>query len=368
MSDFDYDITNPIAANADLMLTRIDVKFDAAWGLRAPNDAWLNGMIREKADGRPKWKPVYDLSVAEGRAFRGAIELDDGDHIFGPAVVRKMRTYGRRALIDKISMLDLDGWTIAPARIAIKIAKEPSQVFARMLNYGHLITDWTGSTFFKDSTGTQKYANPRKKKLGKWHNVLANQGGVALAERLNAQFKLLHLVRGIDGEYLDLGEQSKRYVWCPPGRYRDVEQLLTRLQLVPATDGTSSGGGNTSKVFQDAIPEKVPWLRPDMLIVATDPPDEQMMPFVRLRGVGGDGAPTPNQDPEVVGAGQPEFETIVYDTSSNLYQTTRMVGYARIHWRGYGLGSPHCLNASYDGAPTATVDGIDYSIAPAAYY
>lgn len=365
MSDFDYDVTNPVAAQADLQLTRIEVHFDAAFANREPNPAWLQGMIREKADGRPKWRPVYDVSVAEGRNFRGTIELDDGDHVFGPFVKRKMKTYGRRAAIDKLSMLDLDGWTIAPARIQRAIDKEPEKVFARHLNYGHLIDDWTGTTFFKNSSGVQKPANPKKLKLGRWFNMLENQGAVALSTRLDAQFRQLHLVRGLDGQYLDLGEQTRRYVWTPAEKYRDVEKVLMRLELVPATDGVSSGGGNTSKVWQDAIPVKVPWLRSDMLVVATTPPDEQMMPFVRLRGTAGDGVPTVNIDPEVIGAGQPEFETIIYDTSSHLYKTERKLGFARLHNRGYGLGSPHCLNVSYDLLATATVGGIDYSSLPA---
>jgi hypothetical protein len=364
MSDFDYDITNPVAHNADLQLTRIEVMFDGEWGVRPPNPAWLAGMIREKSDGRPKWKPVYTLSVAEGRKFRGTLELNDGDHIFGPEIERQLMTYGERAHIDKLSMLDLDGWSVAPTRIQTAIEKEPEKVFARMLNFGHLITDWTGSTFFKNSSGNQKYANPKRRKLGKWYNMLESQG-TTLHARIDAQLKLLHLVRGIDGQYLDLGEQAKRYVWVGSDNYREVEKLLNRMELVPSTNGTETGGGNTSKIWNDAIPVKVPWLRSDALVVATTPPDEQMAPFVRLRGVGRDGVPVPNLDPETIGAGQPEFETVIFDTSSHLYKTERKLGFARLHNRGYGLGSPHCLNISYSGVSTATVGGVDYSTLPA---
>ena len=56
---------------------------------------------------------------------------------------------------------------------------------------------------------------------------------------------------------------------------------------------------------------------------------------------------------------------ITFDTSSHLYKTERKLGFARLHNRGYGLGSPHCLNASYDNLATATVGGIDYSALPA---
>jgi len=362
-SDFDYSVANPVLARTELALTRIELQLQPNWGTRPPDESWLSGWIREKADGRPFWKPVYQLNHVEGRKFRGTLELEGGAYVFGPAVGLGMKTYGREARIDELAMIDLEGWEGAPAEIDQAIAKEPGRVFARHMNYGHLVTDWTGSFFFKNSTGTKKYANPRKKKLGQWYNAIENQGAVSLSQRLNSQFQLLHDVKGVDGEPLGLGK-AKRYVWVPTGRYRAVELVLQKLLLVPDSNGVVSGGGNTSSIYGDAIPVEVPWLRSDALVVAATPPDEKTKPFVRLRGMNL-GAPQVNDDPDQVGAGQPEFEVVVFDSSSDMYKRERKLGFAKIHKRGYGLGSPHCLNISYDNLATATVDGINYGSLPA---
>jgi hypothetical protein len=239
---------------------------------------------------------------------------------------------------------------------------EPQEVFAYHLNWAHKITDWTGSFFFKNSSGNKKYANPTKKSLPKWYNMIENQSAVPLNTRIDSQLNLLHQVRDIEGNYMGLGKETKRYCLLPTIKYRDAEKALGVQILVPSTDGVSSGGGNTSKIFGDAIPVEVPWLRSDAIITCVAANDEDLKAFVQLRGSrAGDGPAQVNEDIENVGAGQAEFETIIYDTSDNLYKTERKLGFARLHWRGYGLGSPHTMNISYDTLSTTTADGIVYN-------
>lgn len=363
MSDFDFAVRS-LVAEAELQLTKIEVAFDANWGVRPVASPWgqfLAGATRVKGDGRPFWKPSYELSVAEGRSFKGNLELDDGDHILGPSIGLRMRTYGRRVNMLKAPLIDLDGWNIAPAKIQRAIDLEPSRVFANFLNWGHKINDWTGSTFFKNSSGNKKYSNPKKKKLPKWYNAIENQGAVAIATRIDSQLQLLAEVRGIDGDPLGIAETEKRYALLPTAKYRAGFKALGVLQYVPATDGVSSGGGNTSKIFGDAIPIEVPWLRSDCIIMCVAPSDELIMPFCQLRGAGREGVPEVNEDVEVVGKGQPEFETVIFDTQSELYKMKRTLGFARLHWRGFGLGSPHTMNISYDTLATTTADGIVYN-------
>jgi hypothetical protein len=191
--------------------------------------------------------------------------------------------------------------------------------------------------------------------------MLENQSAVPLADRIDAQLQLLNEVRGIDGDALGIGETEKRYALLPTSKFRAAEKALGVLQLVPGTDGVSSGGGNTSKIFGDAIPIHVPWLRSDALITCVVPPDELMMPFCMLRGALADGTPQINEDPEAVGKGQPEFETVIFDTNSELYKTKKMLGFGRLHYRGFGLGSPHTMNISFDTLSTTTADGIVYN-------
>lgn len=363
MSDFDYAVRS-LVAEAELQLTRIEVAFDAMWGVRPVDSPWgkfLSVATRQRGDGRPFWKPSYELSVAEGRPWKGNLELDDGDHIFGPAIALLMRQYGRRVNTLKSAMIDLDGWRIAPAKIQRAIDLEPSRVFAYHLNWGHKILDWTGSNFFKNSSGNKKYSNPKKKKLPKWYNMLENQSAVPLNDRIDAQLQLLNEVRGIDGDALGIGETEKRYALLPTAKYRAAFKALGVLQLVPDDNGTASGGGNTSKIFGDAIPVHVPWLRSDCIITCVEPPDELMMPFCQLRGALADGTPQINEDPDLVGKGQPEFETVIFDTSSEMYKTKKMLGFGRLHYRGYGLGSPHTMNISYDTLCTTTADSIVYN-------
>jgi hypothetical protein len=363
MSDFDYAVRS-LVAEAELQLTKIEVYFDANWGVRPVNTPWatfLSSAARQRGDGRPFWKPSYELSVAEGRPWKGNLELDDGDHILGPSIALRMFQYGRRVNTLKAAMIDLDGWRIAPAKIQRAIDLEPSRVFARHWNWGHKILDWTGSYYFKNSSGNKKYSNPKNKRLPKWYNAIENQSAVPIADRIDAQLQLLNEVRGIDGDTLGIGEDGKRYAFLPTSKFRAVEKALGVLQLVPSTDGVTGGGGNTSKIFGDAIPVHVPWLRSDVIIVGAAPTDELMMPFAQLRGALADGTPQINEDVEAVGKGQPEFETVIFDTSSEMYKTKKMMGFGRLHYRGYGLGSPHNFNVSYDTLSTTTADSIVYN-------
>lgn len=352
----------------DLRLTRLQVQLSKpVWGVRNLSNDWTTGFVRQ-AVGRLKHQFHYQLSVAKGRPFRGAREHGQGDYTVGPLIEMRMQEYGEQVDMLKASTLSLDGgWERIAPQIERQIMLEQRRVWAKMLNHGHLITDWTGSFFFKDDTGNQKYANPKKKKLGKWYNMLKTQGAVALPTRIDSMLQLANEVRGIDGEYLGLNDQ-KKFLWLPTKKYRDGYKTMSVLEVVPANNGIASGGGNTSKVFQDAMPVEVPWLRSDVIILASTVPDEELSPFTNLRGVrGGDGSLDENTDPEEVGAGIPEFEVIIQDKTSDLYKDLAMVAYYKRHWRGYGLGSAHGLIASYDGLPTdadPNAPTIDYTTLP----
>lgn len=364
MSDFAYS-GQSVVGLTEIQLYKIQARYDSNWALRPVDSEWgnfISANARQKSDGRLKWRPLYSMSIAQRHAFKGTIRLDQGNHILGPEVGLKMAQYGRVVNMNEAAMFDPDGWVNAPALIDRKIALEPSEVFAAHLNWGHKITDWTGSFFFKNSSGNKKYSNPTKKSLPKWHNMLENRSATPLADRIDEQLQLLAEVRDIEGNYMGLAQTTKRYCLLPTAKYRAAAKALNVLTLVPATDGVTGGGGNTSKIFGDAIPIEVPWLRSDALITCVAADDEDLKPFIQLRGSrGGDGPAQVNYDIENVGAGQAEFETIIYDTNDNLYKTERKLGFARLHWRGYGLGSPHTMNISYDTLSTTTADGIVYS-------
>lgn len=364
MSDFAYS-GQSLVSMTEIQLYKIQARYDSNWVLRPVDGEWetfVSANTRQKSDGRFKWRPLYSMSIAQRHAFKGTICLDEGAHILGPEVGLKMAQYGRFVDMNKAAMFDADGWANAPSLIDRKIAMEPAEVFARHLNWGHKITDWTGSFFFKNSSGNKKYSNPTKKRLPKWYNMLENQSGVPLADRVDAQLQLLHEVRDIEGNYMGLGRQAKKYCLLPTTKYRAAFNALGVLQLVPATDGVSSGGGNTSKIFGSAIPVEVPWLRSDAIITCVAADDDDLKAFIQLRGSrSGDAPAQVNTDIENVGAGQAEFETIIYDTNDALYKNERKLGFARLHWRGYGLGSPHTMNISYDTLCTTTADGVVYN-------
>lgn len=365
MGDFDHT-GRSLVSDVELQLIKIQARYDSNWVLRPVDSPWgsfVSANTRQRADGRLIWKPLYTLSTAERHAFKGTLRMDEGTHVFGPEIALKMAQYGRFVNMNKAAIYDADGWANAPATIDRKIAMEPQEVFARHLNWGHKIVDWTGTHFFKNSSGTKKYSNPKKKSLPKWYNMLENQGAVALNDRIDAQLQLLHEVRDIEGNYMGIGESTRRYCLLPTVKYRAAFKALGVLQLVPDTNGAASGGGNTSKIFGDAIPIEVPWLRSDAIVTCVATDEDELKPLIQLRGSrAGEGPAQVNDDIENVGAGQAEFETIIFDTSSDTYKKERKLGFARLHWRAYGLGSPHTMNVSFDALSTATVDGINYNL------
>jgi hypothetical protein len=366
MSDFDIYTESPLLAQADQILLEIESELEPNWGNAPVQEEWLQGFIYEKSGGKPTWKPSYQCNHVEGRSHRGAVEFEKGGYVFGPTVRMKPKMYGREASIDDLALVDFEGWSGAPAEIDDAISKERARIFARLLNYGHLITDWTGTYFFKDSTGAKKPSNPMKSKLGTWHNALPSESATPRAERMKKQIKLLRKVKGLDGEYLGLGEMDL-HIWSPTEHIEEDVDLLNKLVLVPGTDGTSSGGGNTSKVWNRAVPHEVRGLRSDMLIVAAIPPSKKLQPFIHRRGEQ-IGSATPNEDPNRAGAGLPEFEVFVWDRDSDMYKKEGKLGFAKKHRRGYSLRSPHCLNVSYDGLANATVDGVSYAALPTSFY
>lgn len=358
-SDFDFSDTNPLLGRAEELLLEIESQLEPNWGNAPPQEQWLNGFVYEKSGGKPLWKPSYAVNHVEGRSDRGTIEFEKGGYVFGPSVRMKRKTYGREASIDDLALIDFEGWAGAPAEIQHAIDTERARVFARMLNYGHLITCWTGVTFLNAAHP----ANPRKSKLGTFSNILPNQSAVPRRDRIKAQIKMLRKVRGLDGEFLGLGERPL-YVWSPTEYIEEDTDSLGKLVLVPDTDGVTGGGGNTSKVYGRAIPVEVRGMRSDMLVVSAQPPSEKLKSFIYRRGVG-TGAPSPNTDPNNAGGGLPEFETFMWNTDSEKYKNEGMLGFAQRHRRGFALRSPHCINASFGGAATATVDGISYAALPA---
>ncbi len=360
-SDFDLNEASPLLDRAEELLLEIESQLEPNWGNAPPQEEWLNGFIFERLGGKPRWKPSYSCNHVEGRSDRGAIEFEKGGYVFGPTVSLKRKTYGREASIDELALVDFEGWAGAPAEIDHAIAIERARIFARMLNYGHLIDDWTGTKFFAVA-GAPKPANILKPKLGTFYNAVVSQSAVPRATRMKNQIKLLRKVKGLDGEYLGLGERPL-YVWSPTEYIEEDTDLLNKLVLVPDTDGTSSGGGNTSRIYSRAIPIEVRGLRSDALIVAASPPSEKFKAFTHLRGAA-IGSATPNTDPNNAGAGLPEFETFVWDSSSEKYKNEGMLGFAKRHRRGYALRSSHCLTITYAGASTATVDGVSYAALP----
>jgi hypothetical protein len=351
----------------DLQLTRLQVQLGKpVWGVRPLND-FTPGMIREGV-ARLRHRFHYQLSVAEGRPDRGALEARGGDYVIGPEVTLRMKRYGDAVNMQKAAVLSLDGgWGRIAPQITRAIQKEPMKVYARMLNFGHLIKDWTGSFYFD----TAKYANPKKKKYGQYGNIITGAGGDPFADRVDEMLQLANEVRGVDGDPLGL-EDATKYLWLPTTKYRTGMKILDVLQLVPATDGVSSGGGNTSKLYKDALPVHVPWLRSDVICLASTVPDEEMAQFVNIRGVrSGEGTLEENENPEDVGAGVPEFEVRIQDKTSDLYAEQGLIAYHKRHWRGYGLGWGGGVIASFDGVPTDADPentAIDYTALPKRFY
>lgn len=354
--------------NLDLRLTTLQVQLGKpVWGVRDLSDDWTAGMVRE-AQGRLAHQFHYPLSVAKGRRFRGAREHGQGDYAVGPKVFLQMQEYGEQVDMIKASVLSLDGgWERIPSQIERAILVERRAVWAKMLNHGHLIRDWTGTYFFKDSSGAQKPANPKKKALGKWYNMLTSQSGIAMPDRIDSMLQLSIAVKGVDGIPLGL-ESEQKFLWLPTKKYQEGYNTLAVLNIVPADNGIAQGGGNTSKVFGRAKPVHVPWLRSDAMVLASTVPDTELAPLTSLRGYrAGDGKLEENTDPENVGAGIPEFEVVIQDSQSDLYKDKGMVAYYKRHWRGFGLGSPHGLIMSLDGLPTDADPenpSIDYTTLP----
>jgi hypothetical protein len=353
----------------DLALTRLQVQLaKPVWGVRPLASDFTQGMTREGV-ARLHHQFHYQLSVAEGRPDRGALEARGGDYVIGPKVSLQMKRYGDSVNMKKAAILSLDGgWGRIAPQIERAIQKEPMKVYARMLNYGHLIKDWTGSFFFAAS----KYANPKKKKYGTYGNIITGAGSDPLADRVDAMLQVANEVLGVDGDPLGL-EDAKKYLWLPTTKYRTGMKILDVQNLV--VDEKSAGvfgGGNTSKIYKDALPVHVPWLRSDMICLASTVPDEEMSQFTKIRGVrAGEGTLEENENPEDVGAGVPEFEVRIQDKTSDLYAEEGLIAYHKRHWRGYGLGWGGGVIASFDGLPTDAdpeKPTIDYTTLPKRFY
>jgi hypothetical protein len=353
----------------DVQLTRLEVQLSKpVWGVRPLKNDFTQGMIRQGL-ARLKHRFHYQLSVAEGRPDRGALEARSGDYVFGPEIALRMRRYGEAINMEKAAILSLDGgWSRIAPQIERAIKKEPMKVYARMLNYGHLIKDWTGSFYFSAA----KYANPKKKKYGQYPNIITSDGATPFNGRVDAMLQMANEVLGVDGDPLGL-EDAQKFLWLPTTKYRTGFKALDVQSLV--VDEKSAGvfgGGNTSKIYKDALPVHVPWLRSDMMCLASSMPDEEMAQFVQIRGVrSGEGMLEENENPEEVGAGVPEFEVRIQDKTSDLYAEQGLVAYHKRHLRGLGLGWGGGVIASFDGLPTdpdPLKPSIDYTTLPKRFY
>ncbi|MEI8257397.1 MAG: hypothetical protein WCJ30_17110, partial [Deltaproteobacteria bacterium] len=218
----------------------------------------------------------------------------------------------------------------------------PQQGLAAALNAGYTTLDWTGTQFFRKTA--VKPNSPGKPALGKFLNAYENSAiNPANIKRaiVNVQTR-----KGFDGLLLDLEPMDLMVPWSQKEAARDLVEVM---QLIPSTDGTSSGGGNSSTVYGRLKVVAVPEMREDMWIVAAPTDASHLKPFIYTTG-GGGGDYSANEDPLKSGAGVPHIITLPHLTDSEMYRSHLEMGIAMIINEGYALQSPHALCANYTGS------------------
>lgn len=354
--EFDFDSASNFLGDAEAVVIDYESALTAKPIIAPPNE-WWKGWVRERAGGRQVHRFFYPLHGFDLRDWRGSTELETLGHRF-TSVRRRKLSVGVKAEIDKIAEMDFDAFSQSPGSIAKAVGKLPGKKFGRYISYGHLIDDWTGTRFFRTNAGTLKPVHPGKPKYGTWFN--AYESSALNSTNVDRAITRLNQVRGFDNESLEF---EGTHLWLPTALWREGTLLMNKLQLVPGTDGVSSGGGNTSRVYGALIPHHVPNMRADMWIVAQQPPDETMAPFGRVLG-SGSGTPEPVAEPARSGSGMPHIEVITFTANDELYKVHGMLGVAEIVREGWGLLDAHCLVANWTGLSTATVNGVNYGVLP----
>lgn len=339
--DFVADPRSYFADKAEAVCVTYLEQYNSLEAGIAPANMWWDSLTRRVPNASLVTRLYIPVAGFKPSPWTGSVVFSDTSEVFFD-VTRGMQTMGVMADAAKLAEMSFGAFNMSPGAVDKAISKMPQVGLAAALNAGFTTRDWTGTNFFR-ITAT-KYNKPGDASLGKWLN--AYQNSALTPANIKRAIKNIQSRIGFDGLTLDL---EAEFLFVGTNMKEDAKDLVEVMALVPDTDGGSSGGGNTSKVFGRLKVIAVPGMRDDMWIVGAATPDEHMKPLIYVTG--GDGSDYEiNENAETPGAGVPHIVVIPHLQDSDMYKKHLKMGIAWIINEGYALGTPHAFCASYTGA------------------
>lgn len=340
-TDFQFDPHSNFAGRAEAACIKYMAALGAPESMASPPNEWWKAWAHVIPNAGLITRVFIPVHGFKFKDFTGTMAFSGASTVFQD-VRRQVKQAGAKANAMALAELDLAAFDRTPQSLNTAAAKLPQQGFATALNAAYTTLDWTGTNFFRL---TAVKANcPGKPSMGKFLNAYENSA-LNIAN-ITIAIKNIQSRKGFDGELLDLDPMVLK---VPSSMKETARQLVEVMQLIPSTDGVSSGGGNTNPVFGRLRVESIPGLRDDLWIVAADVGDELMKPLIYVTGGTGSDY-SPNDDTSNVGKGVPHMMTIPFLQDSDMYKTTLEMGVSVLVNEGYALKTPHALCGMYTGA------------------
>lgn len=338
-------------APADRAIRRFALLAAMPSSMVAPASEWWRKYTREAPGATVKtdmWIPLNVPQVHEG----SDIVFQRMSEIFWP-VTRGEATIAVEVDLQKAMEADFGAWAMTPEMMRIAIAKRPGRKLGALLNAAHVTLDWTG-TYFAATTAI-KPVHPKKSVGSAWLNAYENSA--LTGPNITRAIENLQSRRGLDNYPLGFGGRGPNLtLQVPSGMEEKARNLVEVMALVPDTNGTETGGGNTSRVLGRCTVEMNPDMRSDMWCLA-DAAAQGTGYEIMARVLGsGEGTPEVNDNiiPNGGEPGVPYLEPLIWTTDSDKYKDTGMLGAGYRIREGFSLLSPHAIVFNYTGAKDAS--------------